>query len=92
MPGHMPHSLLNKMHAYKAQPQFYPWHVKFQVLNNLENAASLNNLLQQERFQSAPKWKTRGIYLTEPNSTSFIETRHIKLDKAVCIYAVLSHT
>ena len=40
----MPHSLLNKMHEYKAQPQFYPWHVYFQVLNNLENAASLNNL------------------------------------------------
>ena len=68
MPRHMPHSLLNKMHKYKAQPQFYPWHVYFQVLNNLENAASFNNLLEQERFQSAPKLKTRGSYLGEPNS------------------------
>ena len=45
MARHIPHSLLNKMHEYKAQPQFYPWHVYFQVLNNLENAGSVNNLL-----------------------------------------------
>ena len=31
-------------------------------------------------------------YLGEPNSSSFIETRHTKLYKVVCIYAVFSHT
>ena len=92
IPRHMPHSLLNEMHEYKAQPHIYPWHVYFQVLNNLENAASLNNLLKQERVQTAPNWKTRGSYLGEPNSTSFIETRHTKLDKVVCIYGVFCHT
>ena len=68
------------------------WHVQFQVLNNLENAASLNNLLLSEGFQSASKRKTRSSYLGEQNLTRFIETRHTKLDKAVCIYAVFSHT
>ena len=68
------------------------WFVQFQVLNNLENAASLNNLLLREGFQSASKWKTRSNYLGEQNSTRFIETRYIKLDKAVCIYAVFAHT
>ena len=66
-------------------------HVHFHVLNNLENAASLNYLLSHEIFQSASKWKTRSSYLGEPNSMSYIETRHTKLDKAVCIYAIFSH-
>ena len=60
------------------------WNVQFQVLNNLENAASLNNLLLREGFQSASKWKTRTSHLGEQNSTRFIEIRHTKLDKAVC--------
>ena len=64
----------------------------FQVLNNLENAASLNNLLLREGFQSASKWKTRTSHLGEQNSTRFIEIRRTKLDKAVCIHAVFSHT
>ena len=72
MPRRMPHSLLKKMHEYKAQPQFYPWHVYFQVLNNLENAAN---------------GRREVVY-----ATSFIETRQTKLDEAVCIYAVFSHT
>ena len=46
-------------------------HVQFQVLNNLENAASLNNLLLPEGF----KWETRSSYLGKQNSTHFIETR-----------------
>ena len=66
--------------------------VQFQVLNNLENAASLNNLLLREGSQSASKWKTRTSHLREQNSTRFIEIRHTKLDKAVCIYAVSPHT
>ena len=68
------------------------WHVQFQVLNNLENAATLNRI--SDDFQSASKWKTRSsyMYLGEQNSTSFIETRHTKLDKAVCKYVVFSHT
>ena len=68
------------------------WYVQFQVLNNLENAASLNNLLLREGFQSASKWKTRTSHLGEQNSTRFIEIRHTELDKAVCIHAVFSHT
>ena len=77
------------------------WYVQFQVLNNLENAASLNNLLLREGFQSASKWKTRTSHLGKQNSTRFIEIqnstrfieiRHTKLDKAVCIHAVFSHT
>ena len=63
-----------------------------QVLNNRENAASLNNLMLREGFQSASKWKTRSSYLGKQNSTRFIEIRHTKLDKAVCIHAVFSHT
>ena len=39
------------------------WYVQFQVLNNLENAASLNNSLLREGFQSASKWKTRTSHL-----------------------------
>ena len=31
-------------------------------------------------------------HLGEQNSTRFIEIRHTKLDKAVCIHAVFSHT
>ena len=50
------------------------------------------NLLSSEGFQSASKWKTRSSYLGEQNSTSFIEIRRTKLDKAVCIYVVFSHT
>ena len=57
------------------------WHVQFQVLNNL-----------REGFQSASNRKTQSNYLGEQNSTRFIETRHTKLDKAVSIYAVFSHT
>ena len=68
------------------------WCVQFQVLNNLENAASLNNLLLSEGFQSASKWKTRSSYLGEQNSTSFIETRHTELNKVVSTYAVFCHT
>ena len=68
------------------------WYVQIQVLNNLDNAASLNNLLLSEGFQSASKWKTRSSNLGEQNSTRFNETRHTKLDKAVCIYVVFSHT
>ena len=68
------------------------WYVQFQVLNNLENAASLNNLLLREGFQSTSKWKTRTSHLGEQNSTHFIEIRHTKLDKAVCIHAVFSDT
>ena len=67
------------------------WHVYFQVLNNFENAASLNNLMLREGFQSASKWKTRSSYLGEQNSTSSIETRHTKLDKAVCICCIFSY-
>ena len=67
------------------------WHVHFQVINNFENAASLDNVLQHEGFQSASKWKTRSSYLGEPNSTSFIKARHTELDKAVWIYAGFSY-
>ena len=48
--------------------------------------------LLREGFQSASKWKTRTSHIGEQNSTRFIEVRHTKLDKAVCIYAVFSHT
>ena len=64
-------------------------HVQFQVLNNLENAASLNNLLLPEGFQMED---AELSYLGKQNSTHFIETRFMKVDKAVCIYAVFSHT
>ena len=36
--------------------------------------------------------KTRSSYLGKENLTHFIETRFSKVDKAVCIYAVFSHT
>ena len=62
------------------------WHVHFQVLNNLENAVSLNNDKHSIMADAG------SSYLGEPNSTSFIETRHTELDKSVCIYAVFSHT
>ena len=62
------------------------WYVQFQVLNNLENAASLNNFLLREGFQSASKRKTRTSHLGKQNSTRFIEIRYTKLDKAVFSY------
>ena len=70
----------------------FSWIGVFQVLNNLENAASLNNLLLREGFQRASKQKTRSSYLGEQNSTRFIDTRHTKLDRAVRVDALFPHT
>ena len=67
------------------------WYVQFQVLNNLENAASLNNLLLREGFQSASKWKTRTSHLGKQNSTRFIEIRDylkIKEKKSVDFFLI----
>ncbi len=47
----------------------------------LVGLTSLNNLLENEDFQSASKWRTIGSYLHEPNSASCIETTHTKLNK-----------
>ena len=62
------------------------------MLNYLENAASLNNLLLLEGFPKRLKLEDGGSYLDDPNSTSFIDTTHAALVKAVCIYARYFHT
>ena len=55
------------------------------------NAASLNNLLLLKGFPKRLKLEGGSSYLDEPNSTSFIDTTHGTLVKAVCIYAGYSH-
>ena len=52
------------------------------MLNNLENAVSLNNLLFREGFPKRSKMEDGDSYLDESNSTSFIETTHMTLVKA----------
>ena len=56
------------------------------MLNNLENAASLNNLLLHEGFSQRSKKEDGTSYFDEPNSTSFIETTNATLVKVICIY------
>ena len=72
--------------------QSHLWHVHFHVLNNLKNAASLNNLLLLEGFPKCLKVEDGGSYLDDSNLTSFIDTKHATLVKAACIYAGYSHT
>ena len=76
--------------AFAFQPHL--WHVHFNVLNNLKNAASLNNLLLLKGFPKRLKLEDGGSCLEDPSSTSFIATTHATLVKAICIYAGYSHT
>ena len=62
------------------------WHVHFHVLNNP------NNFLLLEGFPKRLKPEDGSSYVDEPNSTSFIYTKHATLVTAVCIYAGYPHT